>query len=127
MKSCGVIVEYNPFHNGHRYHLEEARKESQADVIIAVMSGNFLQRGEPAIIDKWQRAEEALKNGADLVIELPFAYAVQSADYFARGGVSLLHHLGVDALCFGTDSSSELDYEKFGISHINRISARDNP
>lgn len=61
MKSCGVIVEYNPFHNGHRYHLEEARKESQADVIIAVMSGNFLQRGEPAIIDKWQRAEEALK------------------------------------------------------------------
>lgn len=118
MKSCGVIVEYNPFHNGHRYHLEEARKESQADVIVAVMSGNFLQRGEPAIIDKWQRAEEALKNGADLVIELPFAYAVQSADYFARGGVSLLHHLGVDALCFGTDSSSDLDYEKFGISHI---------
>lgn len=118
MKSCGVIVEYNPFHNGHRYHLEEARKKSKADIIVAVMSGNFLQRGEPAIIDKWQRTEEALINGADLVIELPFAYAVQSADYFARGGVRLLQYLDVDALCFGTDSSSELDYEAFGVSHI---------
>lgn len=88
MKSCGIIVEYNPFHNGHQYHTKMARELSQADVVIAVMSGNFLQRGEPAIIDKWTRAKEALSHGVDLVVELPFAYAVQSADYFARGASS---------------------------------------
>ncbi|QIL46727.1 nucleotidyltransferase [Vagococcus coleopterorum] len=113
LTSCGVIVEYNPFHTGHQYHLMKAREASGADVVIAVMSGNFLQRGEPAIVDKWQRAEAALANGADLVIELPTAYAVQSADYFAEGGVSLLHALGVDSLCFGTDSEEILDYEAF--------------
>ncbi|MEG0549750.1 MAG: nucleotidyltransferase [Vagococcus sp.] len=117
MKSCGVIVEYNPFHNGHHYHLKEAKKQSQADCLVAVMSGNFLQRGEPAIVDKWTRTNEALKNGADLVIELPFAYAVQSADYFTRGGVKLLHSLGVDALCFGTDVDGKMDYEMFGTFH----------
>ena len=114
MKSCGVIVEYNPFHNGHKYHLEEARRITGADVIVAVMSGNFLQRGEPAIIDKWERAQAALTNGADLVVELPIAYAVQSADYFTRGGVKMLQELGVDALCFGTDIKEEVDYEAFG-------------
>ena len=114
MKSCGVIVEYNPFHHGHAYHLREARKESQADCLVAVMSGNFLQRGEPACLDKWQRARVALENGADLVIELPFCYAVQSADYFTKGGVRLLQALQVDSLCFGTDSKESLDYEAFG-------------
>lgn len=125
MKSCGVIVEYNPFHNGHKYHLEMAREKSKADVIIAVMSGNFLQRGEPAIIDKWTRANEALLNGADLVIELPFAYAVQSADYFTRGGVKLLHVLNVESLCFGTDAKAELDYEAFGQFHQENLSEID--
>ncbi|MBO0446668.1 nucleotidyltransferase [Enterococcus ureilyticus] len=114
MKSCGIIVEYNPFHNGHQYHAKMAREMSGADVVIAVMSGNFLQRGEPAIIDKWTRANEALTNGVDLVIELPFAYAVQSADYFAAGGIKLLHALNCEALCFGTDNQSEMDYELFG-------------
>ncbi|GGD04096.1 nucleotidyltransferase [Enterococcus wangshanyuanii] len=114
MKSCGIIVEYNPFHNGHQYHAKMARELSQADVVIAVMSGNFLQRGEPAIIDKWTRTKEALSHGVDLVIELPFAYAVQSADYFARGGIKLLQALECDSLCFGTDDRSEMDYQKFG-------------
>lgn len=114
MKSCGIVVEYNPFHNGHRYHAEQARKLSQADVVIAVMSGNFLQRGEPAIIDKWQRSQAALLNGVDLVIELPVEWAVQSADYFARGAVSLLHGLGCQALCFGTDGDTTFDYQAFG-------------
>ncbi|MCA5011378.1 MULTISPECIES: nucleotidyltransferase [unclassified Enterococcus] len=114
MKSCGIIVEYNPFHNGHQYHAKMARELSQADVVIAVMSGNFLQRGEPAIIDKWTRAKEALNHGVDLVVELPFAYAVQSADYFARGGIKLLHALECDSLCFGTDDRSEMDYQRFG-------------
>lgn len=114
MKSCGIIVEYNPFHNGHQYHAQQARLLSNADVVIAIMSGNFLQRGEPAILDKWTRAEEALSNGVDLVIELPFAYAVQAADYFAAGAIQLLHAVGCDALCFGTDHEATLSYETFG-------------
>lgn len=114
MKSCGIIVEYNPFHNGHQYHAKMARELSGAEVIIAVMSGNFLQRGEPAIIDKWTRANEALSHGVDLVVELPFAYAVQSADYFAAGGVKLLQAFHCDALCFGTDNQTDMDYEQFG-------------
>ena len=68
MKACGIIVEYNPFHNGHRYHAQQARQQSGAEVVIAIMSGNFLQRGEPALLDKWARAEEALQNGVDLVL-----------------------------------------------------------
>ncbi|WP_248625803.1 nucleotidyltransferase [Enterococcus cecorum] len=114
MKACGVIVEYNPFHNGHRYHLEQARCKSQADVIICAMSGNFLQRGEAAIIDKWQRANSALQNGADIVLELPFEWAVQSADYFAQGGVNMLAAIGCEYLCFGTDSQEKMDYQHIG-------------
>ncbi|RST98692.1 hypothetical protein CBF34_10005 [Vagococcus penaei] len=117
LSSCGVIVEYNPFHNGHQYHVEQAKKLSGDDVIVAVMSGNFLQRGEPACYDKWTRANQALANGVNLVIELPFAHAVQSADYFAKGAVNLLQLLGVNTLCFGTDTSDQLDYEAFGRSH----------
>jgi predicted nucleotidyltransferase len=114
MKSCGIIVEYNPFHNGHLYHAQRARELSQAEVVIAVMSGNFLQRGEPAIVDKWTRAKAALLHGVDLVIELPFAYSVQSADYFAKGGIKLLQALACDAVCFGTDQSTAFDYAAFG-------------
>lgn len=114
MRSCGIVVEYNPFHNGHRYHAEKARELSGADVVVAVMSGNFLQRGEPAIMDKWARAQAALENGVDLVVELPFSWAVQSADYFAKGSIKLLHALKCDALCFGTDSESDFDYADYG-------------
>lgn len=127
MKACGVIVEYNPFHNGHRYHLQQAREQTSADVIVAVMSGNFLQRGEPAIVDKWTRAEMALLQGADLVIELPFAYAVQSADYFAAGAIKLLQALQVESLVFGTDVKETVDYQGFGAfvaSHQAEIDAR---
>ena len=114
MKACGIIVEYNPFHNGHRYHAQQARQQSGAEVVIAIMSGNFLQRGEPALLDKWARAEEALQNGVDLVIELPTAWSVQSADYFAKGGIKLLQALQCESLCFGTDSTSAIDYAAFG-------------
>ncbi|HFJ7926085.1 TPA: nucleotidyltransferase [Enterococcus faecium] len=114
MKSCGIIVEYNPFHNGHRYHAEMARKTTGAEVVIAVMSGNFLQRGEPAIIDKWHRANEALQNGVDLVVELPVEWAVQSADYFAKGAVKILQALDCDSLCFGTEEETSFDYSSFG-------------
>src|SRR5690625_5524964 len=95
MKACGLIVEYNPLHNGHLYHIEEAKSISQADCMIAVMSGSFLQRGEPAIIDKFHRAEAALASGIDIIIELPYPYAVQSSSLFAKGSVYCLFELGV--------------------------------
>ncbi|GAA2900440.1 nucleotidyltransferase [Enterococcus pseudoavium] len=125
MRSCGIVVEYNPFHNGHRYHAKKARELSGADIVVAVMSGNFLQRGEPAIIDKWARAQAALENGVDLVVELPFAWAVQSADYFAKGSIKLLQALNCDALCFGTDSDASFNYEEYGRFFIEEKKAID--
>lgn len=107
MKICGIIVEYNPLTNGHLYHIERARQITNADLLIAVMSGNFTQRGEPAIVDKWQRAQAAVENGVDLVFELPFAFACESADYFAKGAISMLSALHVSDIVFGTESLSE--------------------
>ena len=105
MKVTGIIAEYNPFHNGHAFHLEHTRKELGADYIIVVMSGNYVQRGAPTIIDKYSRCEMALKSGADLVLELPTCFSTASAEYFAFGGVAILEKLGVvDSLCFGTES-----------------------
>lgn len=104
MKVCGLIVEYNPFHNGHVYHIQEAKKTAEADCMIAVMSGDFLQRGEPAIIDKFHRVRAALASGIDLVLELPYPYAVQSSDLFAKGSVQTLYQAGVDSICFGSES-----------------------
>ncbi|MDF2835795.1 MAG: hypothetical protein K0Q63_1435 [Paenibacillus sp.] len=105
MRTVGLIVEYNPFHNGHSYHLQQSLKITEADAVVAVMSGNFLQRGEPALVDKWTRTRMALAGGCDLVIELPVAYATQAAEWFAYGAVSLLEATGiVDAFCFGTES-----------------------
>lgn len=106
MKICGVIVEYNPMHNGHVYHIQQARKLSKCDVLVAVMSGNYMQRGEPAIIDKFSRTEMALQNGIDLVVELPFVFATQSADAFAYGAISILDKLGVDELYFGSEAGN---------------------
>lgn len=95
MKVLGVIAEYNPFHYGHLYHLTHSRELIKPDYVIAVMSGNFTQRGEPALFDKWLRTEMALKNGIDIVIELPVSYACQSAELFALGGVQLLNSLNI--------------------------------
>lgn len=106
MKACGLIVEYNPFHNGHLHHLKEAKALSGATVIIAIMSGNFLQRGEPAIIDKHFRTRAALNSGVDIVLELPYPYAVQSSELFAKGALRSLHELGVDSICFGSEIGS---------------------
>ena len=110
MKVCGIIAEYNPFHNGHLHHLQESIRLSQADYTIVVMSGNFMQRGTPALMDKYERARAALECGADLVIELPAYYATGSAEYFALGAVSLLDKLGaVTHLCFGSECGN-LDF-----------------
>ena len=94
MKVCGVIAEFNPFHQGHAYLLEQARKKTGADVIVVVMSGNWVQRGEPAIEQKWSRAKVALQNGADVVIEMPTAVSCQQHDRFAKGAVEILQKVG---------------------------------
>lgn len=104
MNICGIIVEYNPMTNGHLYHIQKARELSQCDILVAVMSGNFTQRGEPAIVDKWQRAKAAVENGVDLVFELPFAFACESADYFAKGAIQLLNSLHCQTIVFGTET-----------------------
>ena len=112
MRACGIITEYNPFHNGHAYQLNEAKKRSGADVMIVCMSGNFLQRGEPALVDKWTRTRMALRGGADIVIELPVTFSVQAADLFAKGGVALLQEMGCSALSFGAESGQGKAFER---------------
>jgi predicted nucleotidyltransferase len=104
MRAVGLIVEYNPFHNGHAFHLQASKEAAKADVVIAVMSGNFLQRGEPALVSKWSRTKMALLNGVDLVFELPYSFATQKAETFANGAVSILDAVGCDSLCFGSES-----------------------
>lgn len=104
MKTVGLITEYNPFHNGHQFHIEKAKELTGADYVIVVMSGNYVQRGTPAIMPKSIRTECALLSGADLVIELPVCYSTGSAEYFAAGAVSLLNQLGcIDSICFGSE------------------------
>ncbi|MGB6369945.1 MAG: nucleotidyltransferase [Atribacterota bacterium] len=107
MKILGIITEYNPFHNGHLYHLFKAKEITGADYVVAVMSGNFLQRGEPAIINKWARTKMALNAGVDLIIELPFVFSTQDANGFAFGAVKLLDSLQIiDYLCFGCETDN---------------------
>lgn len=121
MKVVGLITEYNPFHNGHKYHLEEAKKITEADHVIVVMSGNFVQRGNPAIINKYSRAEMALACGADVVFELPVCYSTGSAEYFALGAVSLLNQLGIiDEICFGSECGNI-----YNLTSIARILAEE--
>lgn len=103
MKTYGIICEYNPFHNGHIYQIEETRKHG-ADHIVAIMSGNYVQRGDVAIVDKFKRAQIAVNHGADLVVELPVAYSLASAEMFAKAGVMMLAALGcVDGISFGSE------------------------
>ncbi|MGL4403858.1 MAG: nucleotidyltransferase [Fusobacteriaceae bacterium] len=112
MKAVGVIVEYNPFHNGHRYHLERAKEVTGADLIIAVMSGDFTQRGEIACINRFKRAEIALANEIDLIVELPIFYSSQSAEIFAKGAMEILGELEVEWVVFGSESGDIEGIEK---------------
>ncbi|MGN0374417.1 MAG: nucleotidyltransferase [Butyrivibrio sp.] len=112
MKTTGIIAEYNPFHTGHKYHIEETRKITGAECIVVIMSGDFVQRGTPALADKFTRAEAALIGGADIVIELPVMYSTGSAEIFASGAVSVLNGIGgIDCISFGgeTDDINLLD------------------
>ncbi len=113
MTITGIIAEFNPFHNGHKYLLEQAE-----GLKIVAMSGNFVQRGEPAIVDKWTRAQMALEHGADLVVELPFLVSVQAADFFGQGAVDILARLGIDTLAFGTEEV--LDYQEIADLYAER-------
>lgn len=110
MSTVGIIAEYNPFHNGHLYQLEQAKKITNSKHCVVIMSGNFVQRGEPAIVNKWTRTKMALQNGADLVIELPVHFATSSAEFFSYASVKLLNDLGIiDCLCFGSEVG-DIDY-----------------
>ena len=121
MKIVGLITEYNPFHNGHLHHIKEARRITGADAVIVVMSGDYVQRGVPAIMPKRLRTEMALRCGASAVFELPVCYATGSAEYFAMGAISLLDSLGVvDSVCFGSESN-DLD----ALSHVADILSRE--
>ena len=115
MKVTGIIAEYNPFHNGHAFHIDETRKNTQADYCIAVISGDFVQRGAPALLNKYDRAKMALENGIDLVIELPVIAATSSAENFAQGGVCLLDALGVVShISFGAEADTASDVDLLG-------------
>ncbi|QVK19029.1 nucleotidyltransferase [Mycoplasmatota bacterium] len=125
MKICGIIVEYNPLHNGHVYHLNQVKKISGCDLLIAVMSGNFVQRGQPSLISKEIRTKLALQAGVDVVVELPYLYAVSHADLFSLGAISILNHCGVDEIIFGSesnDSSTLLELAtKIDHPHFNEL------
>ena len=112
MPVAGIIAEYNPFHNGHLYQIQEVKKKFPDAPLVVAMSGNFLQRGEPASFDKWTRAEQALANGTDLVVEMPVLACVQPADRFAFNGVSILASLGVTDLFFGAEHA-EYDFADY--------------
>jgi len=117
MNISGIIVEYNPLHNGHVYHINKTKELTNCDALICVMSGNFTQRGIPSSIDKWTKTKMAINNGVDLVIELPTIYSVSSAEFFANGAVSLLNSLGiVNNICFGSEHGNIDDI--YNISNI---------
>ncbi len=122
MKAVGLVVEYNPFHNGHLYHLQSAKRITGADIVIAVMSGNFLQRGEMAIVDKWSRARVALEAGVDIIIELPPLLAVQPADLFADAAVRMLHATCCSSIVFGSESG---DIKQFTIAASTIAASKD--
>ncbi len=119
MKAIGIIAEYNPFHNGHLYHLNKIKETYKDYKIVLVMNGNFTERGDVSIIDKWKKTEIALKAGIDLVVELPFPFSTQSADYFSYGAITLLENLGVEKVVFGSESDNIEDLTLIAKTEIN--------
>jgi predicted nucleotidyltransferase len=123
MKTLGIIAEYNPFHNGHFYHLNQAKKITNCDFAVCILSSNFVQRGEPSLVNKWARTRCALKAGFDVVIELPVLYSMSSAEYFAFGGVKILDSLNcINFLCFGSESGDIL-----GLKNISNTLTSETP
>lgn len=119
MKICAIICEYNPFHNGHLHQLREAKRLSGADAVLCMMSGNFVQRGESAIMDKFTRAKHALMSGADAVIELPVVFSTSNAELFAKGAISVLSSVhAVESLCFGCENANKTAF-KLAAKYLN--------
>lgn len=119
MKACGIIVEYNPLHNGHMYHLKKTKELSGCDIVIGVMSPNFVQRGEPSIVSKKERVEAALKEGVNIIVELPTLYAVENANIFAKYALDILNSLKVNSICFGSESGETKEFiEKYSKSSL---------
>ncbi len=119
MKITGIITEYNPFHNGHVYHIQKAREFTRPDVLVAVMSGNYSQRGDLSVMDKFQKTEAALKHGVDLVVELPFIDTVQNAYVFGKKAVHLLNLLHADHLVFGSETNNLVELKKYSELEID--------
>lgn len=119
MEKIGIICEYNPFHYGHKYHINEIKKMYPDSMIILVMSGPFTQRGDASIINKWDKARIALDNNVDLVIELPFVFATQGADIFSHGAIEILKYLKVDKLVFGSESNNIRELKVLAMSALN--------
>ncbi|MDE6655923.1 MAG: nucleotidyltransferase family protein [Anaeroplasmataceae bacterium] len=122
MKIVGTIVEYNPLHNGHIHAINEIKRLSQADILVAILSGNFTMRGDLSIFDKFEKTRQALKAGIDLVIELPFVCAVQNADIFAKNAIQLLHLAKVSELWIGSESNNSTLYEQCYQSWVSPVS-----
>jgi predicted nucleotidyltransferase len=119
MKAVGIVIEYNPFTNGHKYHLEKTKELTNADVVVGVMSSFFVQRGEPSIVSKEERVRMALDMGVDLLVELPTIYTVESSDFFCKYSVSILNKLKVDSICFGSETGSTKEFlEKYSETEI---------
>lgn len=110
MKACGIIVEYNPLHNGHVYHLQKSKELTKSDIVIGVMSPNFVQRGEPSIVSKKKRVEAALNAGVNIIVELPTLYAVENANIFAKYSLQILNSLKVDSVCFGSETGETKEF-----------------
>lgn len=119
MVNIGIICEYNPFHNGHLYHINEIKKRFKDSRVIALISGNFTQRGIPSVIEKYDKAKIAIENNIDLVIELPFVFASQSADIFAKGAIEILSELKIDYLVFGSESDNVENLKLIASNQIN--------
>ena len=124
MKTLGIISEFNPFHNGHKYLLDKAKNELGVDLSVTIMSGDFVQRGEPAIMDKYSRSKTAIESGFDLVIEMPSFVSLQAAEYFALKSVTILDKMNIDYLVFGIENiepSTFIKYTKTIINHKSTI------
>ena len=119
MKATGIVIEHNPFTNGHKMHIEKTKELTKSDLIVAVMSSSFVQRGEPSIISKENRVKLALESGIDVVVELPFLYSVESSDYFCKYALEILNALKVSSICFGSETGdTEMFLEKYNKTNI---------
>lgn len=119
MKVIGLIAEYNPFHNGHLYQINKIKEMYPDSIIIAVVSSSFTQRGDLSVLNKWEKTKIALNNNIDIVLELPFVYATQSSDIFAKGAVSILEKLNIDTLVFGTERDNIEEIKKVADLQLN--------